>query len=285
MLSSLHQKIINRLPIELPGRGGGRKAPPLRDLRPPGPSGHRALSASLRELHQSAGFRCGVRFLPLRGRRPCSARPPLRSGNPPPPLIPSHQVGKYARAESAVPGTDIKARLVSLAFSSRAVRASCRLMQRSCGSARHRRSAVRTSRPAHLRHRSSAVSLRLVYLRHAMPPGTACLPHSDVLRRYCSAAASRGYAHPPSPGGADPSGRSEGAGLTASAAVPRDFVRPPVPPRTMLSASLRDRPLRSLRPHHVPGAGDSLTAFPLVADSDRTSRPQTAPRHRKGMRD
>lgn len=221
MLSSLHQKIINRLPIELPGRGGGRRAAPLRGLRPPGPSGRRALSVSLRELHQSASFRCGGRFLPLRGRRPCSARPPLRSGNPPPPLIPPRQVGKYARAESAVPGTDIKARLVSLAFSSRAVRASCRLMQRNCGSARHRRSTVRTSLPAHLWHRSSAVSLRLVYLRHAMPPGTACLPPSDVLRRYCSAAASRGYAHPPSPGGADPSGRPEGASLTASTAMHR----------------------------------------------------------------
>ena len=45
-----------------------------------------------------------------------------------------------------------------LAFSRSAVRGVRRLMQRSCGSARHKRSAVRTSRPAHLLYRSSAVS-------------------------------------------------------------------------------------------------------------------------------
>ena len=45
-------------------------------------------------------------------------------------------------------------------------------MQRSCGSARHRTSAVRTSRPAHVRHRSSKVRPGkpvLVHLRLAVP--------------------------------------------------------------------------------------------------------------------
>ena len=48
----------------------------------------------------------------------------------------------------------------ALAISLSAVRAVLRLMQHSCGSARHRTSAVQQSWPAHVRHRSSKVRLR-----------------------------------------------------------------------------------------------------------------------------
>ena len=57
------------------------------------------------------------------------------------------------------------------------MRAACRLMQQSCGSARHKRSAVRTSRPAHLLHRSSKVRLRRGYL---------WLLFLQALRHFCS---------------------------------------------------------------------------------------------------
>ena len=49
---------------------------------------------------------------------------------------------------------------LELAISLSAVRTVLRLMQRSCGSARHRTSAVQQSCPAHVRHRSSKVRLR-----------------------------------------------------------------------------------------------------------------------------
>ena len=45
-------------------------------------------------------------------------------------------------------------------------------MQHSCGSARHRTSAVQRSWPAHVRHRSSKVEFNLA----AIPPGTFGLP-------------------------------------------------------------------------------------------------------------
>ena len=59
-----------------------------------------------------------------------------------------------------------------LAFSLSAVRRVLRLMQHSCGSARHRTSAVQRSWPAHVRHRSSKVKFNLA----AIPPGTFGLP-------------------------------------------------------------------------------------------------------------
>ena len=59
-----------------------------------------------------------------------------------------------------------------LAFSLSAVRRVLRLMQHSCGSARHRTSAVQRSWPAHVRHRSSKVAFNLA----AIPPGTFGLP-------------------------------------------------------------------------------------------------------------
>ena len=59
-----------------------------------------------------------------------------------------------------------------------APRASCRLIQHSCGSARHQRSAVQTSWPAHLWHRSSKVEFNLA----AIPPH---LRRSEP-RRKCS---------------------------------------------------------------------------------------------------
>ena len=62
--------------------------------------------------------------------------------------------------------SDSKFREVVTRVSVSAMRASCRLMQRSCGSARHQRSAVQTSWPAHLWHRSSKVEFNLA----AIPP-------------------------------------------------------------------------------------------------------------------
>ena len=65
-------------------------------------------------------------------------------------------MGAKCRARSLSSRCKGRAHAISLG----AVRAALRLMQRSCGSARHQRSAVQTSWPAHLRHRSSKVRLR-----------------------------------------------------------------------------------------------------------------------------
>ena len=65
-----------------------------------------------------------------------------------------------------------KLRRTSLAFSLSAVREVRRLMQRSCGSARHLQSCGRTSLPHHFRHRSSKVEFNLA----AIPPGPLGLP-------------------------------------------------------------------------------------------------------------
>ena len=64
-----------------------------------------------------------------------------------------------------------KLRRASLAFSLSAVREVRRLMQRSCGSARHLQSCGRTSLPHHFRHRSSKVEFNLA----AIPPGLVSL--------------------------------------------------------------------------------------------------------------
>ncbi len=73
-----------------------------------------------------------------------------------------------------------------------APRASCRLIQHSCGSARHQRSAVQTSWPAHLWHRSSKVKYNLA----AIPPGLASLrlrtPYAAIVH-VRSAPVSGGY--------------------------------------------------------------------------------------------
>ena len=65
-----------------------------------------------------------------------------------------------------------KLRRASLAFCLSAVREVRRLMQRSCGSARHLQSCGRTSLPHHFRHRSSKVEFNLA----AIPPGPLGLP-------------------------------------------------------------------------------------------------------------
>ena len=70
-----------------------------------------------------------------------------------------------------------------LAFSHSAVRRVLRLMQHSCGSARHRTSAVQHSWPAHVRHRSSKVSLRLAQ---------TCLLFLQALCHFCSVRGPRG---------------------------------------------------------------------------------------------
>ena len=101
--------------LRIPGRGGGRRAAPLKDLRPPGPSGGCALpgcfdsAASIRASRSSSRLRgqahgdhC-LRYFPRIKRR------------------------WYARTGSADTNTVIKIRRVSLAFSHSATRASCRL--------------------------------------------------------------------------------------------------------------------------------------------------------------
>ena len=65
-----------------------------------------------------------------------------------------------------------KMRRASLAISLSAVREVRRLMQHSCGSARHLQSCGRTSLPHHFRHRSSKVEFNLA----AIPPGPLGLP-------------------------------------------------------------------------------------------------------------
>ena len=64
-----------------------------------------------------------------------------------------------------------KLRRASLAFSLSTVREVRRLMQHSCGSARHLQSCGRTSLPHHFRHRSSKVEFNLA----AIPPGLVSL--------------------------------------------------------------------------------------------------------------
>ena len=65
----------------------------------------------------------------------------------------------------------IKSPSTTLAGRASAMRGAWRGVQRSCGSARHRTSAVQQSWPAHVRHRSSKVEFNLA----AIPPGT-CTP-------------------------------------------------------------------------------------------------------------
>ncbi len=65
-----------------------------------------------------------------------------------------------------------KLRRASLAIRLSAVREVRRLMQHSCGSARHLQSCGRTSLPHHFRHRSSKVEFNLA----AIPPGPLGLP-------------------------------------------------------------------------------------------------------------
>ena len=101
--------------LRIPGRGGGRRAAPLKDLRPPGPSGGCALpgcfdsAASIRESRSSSRLRgqahgdhC-LRYFPRIKRK------------------------WYARPGSADTNTVIKIRRSSLAFSLSTARASCRL--------------------------------------------------------------------------------------------------------------------------------------------------------------
>ena len=60
-----------------------------------------------------------------------------------------------AKCQARSPSSRCKGRALAISLS--AVRAVLRLMQHSCGSARHRTSAVQRSCPAHVRHRSSKV--------------------------------------------------------------------------------------------------------------------------------
>ena len=72
-----------------------------------------------------------------------------------------------------VQGTNTVSKMqrASLAISLSAVREVRRLMQHSCGSARHLQSCGRTSLPHHFRHRSSKVEFNLA----AIPPGLVSL--------------------------------------------------------------------------------------------------------------
>ena len=130
-----------------PGRGGGRRAAPFKDLRPPGPSGGRALCALSFQRHQDASPAPAV----VSGASP---RRPL------PPFLSSMGRREYLWAQSAGTSTVSASRPSSPAFSLSAVRRVRRLMQHSCGSAQSRTPPVLTSSPGSVRACSSKVRLR-----------------------------------------------------------------------------------------------------------------------------
>ena len=154
-----------------PVRGGVGQAAPLKDLRPPGPSGGCALCAPSYQRHQDSSPAPAV----------VSSRKRLR---PLSPLISLIECQWYAWAQSAVPNTVSAMRPSSLAGSLRAVRAVRRLMQHSCGSAQSRTPPVLTSSPGSVRACSSKVRLRRastwpLFLQALWPSA-----YADVLRRY-----------------------------------------------------------------------------------------------------
>ena len=130
-----------------PVRGGVGQAAPLKDLRPPGPSGGCALCAPSFQRHQDSSPAPAV----------VSSRKRLR---PLSPLLSLIECQWYAWAQSAVPNTVSAMRPSSLAGSLRAVRAVRCLMQHSCGSAQSRTPPVLTSSPGSVRACSSKVRLR-----------------------------------------------------------------------------------------------------------------------------
>jgi hypothetical protein len=154
-----------------PGRGGVGQAAPFKDLRPPGPSGGRALCALSFQRHQDASPAPAV----------VSRASPRR---PLPPLLSSMGRSGYSRAQSAGTSTVSAPRPSSLAFSPSALRRVRRLMQHSCGSAQSRTPPVLTSSPGSVRACSSKVRLRRastwpLFLQALWPSS-----YADVLRRY-----------------------------------------------------------------------------------------------------
>ncbi len=132
-----------------PVRGGVGQAAPLKDLRPPGPSGGCALCAPSYQRCQDSGPAPAV----------VSSRGRLR---PLPPLLSLIECQWYAWAQSAVPNTVSAMRPPSLAGSLSAVRAVRRLTQLRCWvvpclCSSSSAGSVRRAKPLH-----SSVSLRLV---------------------------------------------------------------------------------------------------------------------------
>lgn len=132
-----------------PVRGGVGQAAPLKDLRPPGPSGGCTLCAPSYQRHQDSGPAPAV--VSSRGRlRPLT------------PLLSLIGCQRYAWAQSAVPNTVSAIRPSSLAGSLRAVRAVRRLTQLRCWVVPGRDSSSSASSVRRVPSLHSSVSLRLV---------------------------------------------------------------------------------------------------------------------------
>ena len=110
---------MRRSSLRIPGRGGGRQAAPFKDLRPPGPSGGRALCAP---SHQRL---CVASPAPVVVSSAGSGDHDIR-------YFHRGGVRVYSWAQSATTQSRSASRPSSPAFSVRAVRASCRLTQLRC---------------------------------------------------------------------------------------------------------------------------------------------------------
>ena len=177
-----------------PVRGGVGQAAPLKDLRPPGPSGGCALCAPSYQRHQDSSPAPAV----------VSSRKRLR---PLSPLLSLIECQWYAWAQSAVTNTVSAMRPSSLAWSLGAVRAVRRLTQLSCWvvpclCSSSSAGSVRRAKPLH-----SAVRLRRVY------------PWS--LFRHTSAGKDPAGSVPGAQGAGVPPAGADIVGLVHSCAVPQ----------------------------------------------------------------
>ena len=142
-----------------PGRGGGRRAAPFKDLRPPGPSGGRALCAP------SYQRQCVASPAPVVVSSAGSGDHDIR-------YFHRGGVRVYSWAQSATTQSRSASRPSSTAFSVRAVRASCRLTQLLCWVVPGRDSSSSASSGRRVPSFHSKVEFNLA----AIPPGTLDLP-------------------------------------------------------------------------------------------------------------
>ena len=133
-----------------PGRGGGRRAAPFKDLRPPGPSGGRALCAPSHQRQYVASP------APVVVSSAGSGDHDIR-------YFHRGSVRGYSWAQSATTQSPSASRPSSPAFSLSAMQASCRLTQLRCWVVPGRDSSSSASSVRRVPSLHSSVSLRLVY--------------------------------------------------------------------------------------------------------------------------
>ena len=232
-----------------PVRGGVGQAAPFKDLRPPGPSGGRALCALSFQRHQDASPAPAV----------VSRASPRR---PLPPLLSSMGRSGYSRAQSAGTSTVSAPRPSSLAFSPSALRRVRRLMQHSCGSAQSRTPPVLTSSPGSVRACSSKVRLRRASIwplfLHTSAGENPAGSVPGAQEAAVPAAGADSVSHPVTGSRLTPSTQRRAArhrlrGNPASATLPCAFIRKAVPVSVEGCAPLDRFP--ALTPLGRPGPG------------------------------